>query len=88
MSVSIDGFESAMVNEFHDSEYECVTIIPSGGPYTTTGNTFACAVAGAVPGATTVNGDAYLKAALNYEHSHLWRNVGSKFVASALTPIC
>lgn len=75
-----------MVNEFHDAEYECVTIVPSGGPYSTTGSNFACAVAGAVPGSTTVNGDAYLKAALDYEHSHLWRNVGSTFVILSRRP--
>lgn len=73
-----DGFEAAMTNEFHDQEFACAQLIPSGGSYTTDGGNFACATAGSKAGSTFVNGDAYLKAALNYEHSHLWRNVGSE----------
>lgn len=77
-----DGFEAAMTNEFHGARYACSEIVPSGGNYTlTSGNNFACTVAGAVPGSTTVSGDAYLKAALNYDHSHLWRNVGRELFA-------
>ncbi|KAF8314186.1 ABC transporter [Clavulina sp. PMI_390] len=70
------GFEAAMTNEFHDVEFSCAQIVPSGGSYTTAGDNFACAVQGAQAGQTTVNGDAYLSAALDYHHSHLWRNVG------------
>lgn len=67
-----------MVNEFHDTEFACAQLVPSGGDYTTAGGNFACATAGSQPGQTFVSGDAYLKAALDYSHSHLWRNVGSE----------
>lgn len=75
---TIDGFEAAMINEFHDTEHACAQIVPSGGDYSTAGGNFACTTPGSVAGQTFVSGDAYLKAALDYSHSHLWRNVGSE----------
>lgn len=74
------GFESAMLNEFHDTNFDCVgqSLVPAGLPgYTTAGGNFACSVAGSVAGQTYVSGDAYLSAQLGYNsYSHLWRNVG------------
>ncbi|KAF8321131.1 putative ABC multidrug transporter [Clavulina sp. PMI_390] len=69
------GFEAALTNDFHNVDFSCVQIIPSGGPYSIAGGNFACAVKGAQPGQTFVNGDAYLNVAMNYHYSHLWRNV-------------
>ena len=63
-----------MVNEFHKLELLCVPpqLIPPYGNLANQG----CALPGAVPGSTTVDGEAYLHAQLNYSYSHLWRNVG------------
>jgi ATP-binding cassette, subfamily G (WHITE), member 2, PDR len=41
-----------------------------------TGNTFICSVPGAVPGETTVSGDAYLQTNFEYSYSYIWRNLG------------
>jgi ATP-binding cassette, subfamily G (WHITE), member 2, SNQ2 len=63
-----------MVNEFHNLELLCVPpqLIPPYGSLTNQG----CTLPGAVAGSNVVNGEAYLKAQLNYSYSHLWRNVG------------
>ncbi|CED83351.1 abc transporter [Phaffia rhodozyma] len=68
------GFESAMVNEFHDTQFDCVgtTLVPFYG----VDGHFACTVQGSQTGEDFVTGDAYLQAGLNYRYSHLWRNVG------------
>lgn len=63
-----------MVNEFRDLKLLCIApelIPPYGNPVNQ-----GCALPGAVAGSTTVSGDAYLQAQLNYSYSHLWRNVG------------
>ncbi|KAL1410781.1 Multidrug resistance protein [Vanrija albida] len=73
------GFESLMVNEFHNREYECATFTPAGPGYPTSGPGVVCSTVGSVAGATTVNGDAYINAAYQYYHSHKWRNVGIIF---------
>ncbi|EFQ25369.1 ABC-2 type transporter [Colletotrichum graminicola] len=73
------GFESLMINEFHNREYTCSTFVPSP---TVTGYenvalaNRACSVVGAVPGRPTVNGDAYINLQYRYFHSHKWRNIG------------
>lgn len=56
------GFEAAMSNEFHDSDFECVgaSLVPSGPGYTTTGGNFICSVQGSVVGENFVGGDAYV----------------------------
>ncbi|KAL3427948.1 ABC-2 type transporter [Phlyctema vagabunda] len=73
------AFEALFVNELHGQEYLCSSLAPSGGNYVQVGNTFTCAVAGAVVGRTTVSGDDYLDAAFQYSYSHIWRNLGFMF---------
>lgn len=73
------GFEAAMINEFQGRNFTCVgaNLVPSGEGYSTEGNdNFACTVAGSLTGQAYVGGTNYLKAALGYVPSHLWRNVG------------
>ncbi|KAF8314175.1 hypothetical protein DL93DRAFT_2228010 [Clavulina sp. PMI_390] len=74
------GFEAAMTNEFHNVDFSCVQLVPSGGSYTTEGGNFACAVQGAQPGEAFVSGDAYLAVSMDFHHSHLWRNLGINIV--------
>ena len=73
------AFEGLFVNELHGQRFTCSTLVPSGGPYTLTGNSFVCAVAGAVVGQTTVSGDDYLESQFQYSYSHIWRNLGFMF---------
>jgi ATP-binding cassette subfamily G (WHITE) protein 2 (PDR) len=40
------------------------------------GNTFICAINGAVSGQSTVSGDAYVSTSFQYSYSHIWRNLG------------
>ncbi|KAF4631295.1 hypothetical protein G7Y89_g6838 [Cudoniella acicularis] len=73
------AFEGLFVNELHGRQFACSTLVPSGGSYTLTGNTFICNVAGAVVGQTTVSGDDYLEAQFQYSYAHIWRNLGFMF---------
>ncbi|CAZ84640.1 unnamed protein product [Tuber melanosporum] len=74
------AFESLMINEFHDRELPCVGFIPQGPGYEeVSGLQRSCTTAGAVPGRSTVNGDAYINTAFKYYYSHLWRNLGIMF---------
>lgn len=72
------GFESLLGNEFHAQDIPCVgpNIIPNGPGYTTGEGGQSCAgVGGAMPGATSLTGDAYLSS-MSFSHSHIWRNLG------------
>lgn len=70
-------FESLMVNEFHDREFECSTYIPSGGAYESISReNRACSAVGSTPGSSIVNGTDYLAQAYRYYNSHKWRNLG------------
>ena len=73
------AFEGLFVNELHGREFACSQLVPSGGQYTLTGDTFVCAIAGAVVGKTTVSGDDYLESQFQYSYSHIWRNLGFMF---------
>lgn len=68
------GFESLMVNEFHDRDFKCSTYIPDYADAHS--NSVACNAIGAIPGQAYVNGDAYINSAYSYYHAHKWRNVG------------
>ncbi|KIX04357.1 uncharacterized protein Z518_05225 [Rhinocladiella mackenziei CBS 650.93] len=75
------GFESLMVNEFHNQRYDCSTFIPPApqfGDGTTLSQT--CTVVGSVAGETTVDGDAYINSSYKYYAAHKWRNIGILFV--------
>ncbi|ETS84616.1 hypothetical protein PFICI_02641 [Pestalotiopsis fici W106-1] len=66
------AFEALVANEFHGRQFTCSDVVPPYG----TGNSWVCAVAGAVPGESFVDGDAYISASFEYSYSHLWRNFG------------
>lgn len=70
-------FESLMVNEFHNREFECAQFVPSGGPYDSVAAVNrVCTTTGADPGSSTVNGTDYLRVSFEYSNSHKWRNMG------------
>ncbi|ERF75245.1 hypothetical protein EPUS_00037 [Endocarpon pusillum Z07020] len=68
------AFEAILANEVHNQRYECAptSLIPPYG----TGDNFQCAVAGAVPGRTSVLGDDWLRLSYGYSYSNVWRNLG------------
>ncbi|KAH6605927.1 hypothetical protein Trco_005080, partial [Trichoderma cornu-damae] len=73
------AFESLVVNEFHDREFECVDFLPSKAfpEYANvSSDNQVCSSIGSVSGRLFVNGDAYTKSAFGYEWGHRWRNFG------------
>jgi ABC-type multidrug transport system ATPase subunit len=68
------AFEVLIANEFHGREFPCSSFVPAYADLS--GKAFSCAVAGAEPGSTTVNGDRYILLAYSYSYSHVWRNFG------------
>jgi ATP-binding cassette subfamily G (WHITE) protein 2 (PDR) len=71
------GFESVMVNEFHDRRFECSSFVPSGSSYENVApEQRVCAVQGAQPGADFVGGTAYVETAFRYSYGNRWRNYG------------
>ncbi|TVY38692.1 ZEB2-regulated ABC transporter [Lachnellula occidentalis] len=75
------GFESLMINEFAGREFLCSTFIPSGAAYANASATEqVCSAVGAVAGASTVDGTAYIVSAYQYMPSHKWRNFGILWV--------
>lgn len=67
------GFESLMINEFHQRQFECTSFVP---PYTDVPlNQKICSAIGSRLGEATVNGDDYIKSAFQYIHAHKWRLV-------------
>ena len=71
------GFEMLMSNEFYNLNMECVApyLVPANGPGVAA-QYQSCALAGSVPGSTTVNGAQYIFASFTYTRAHLWRNFG------------
>lgn len=73
------AFESLMVNEFHDREFQCNAFVPSDAVPGYGGNGDAhraCSSPGSVAGSPMVNGDAYINSAFRYYNDHKWRNLG------------
>ncbi|KAI5455973.1 ABC-2 type transporter-domain-containing protein [Mariannaea sp. PMI_226] len=71
------AFESLMVNEFHDRDFQCTEMIPQGPGYENLpAGSQTCAAVGAKAGDMLVNGDRYLNLSFKYYHAHKWRNVG------------
>ncbi|KAH8651482.1 ABC-2 type transporter-domain-containing protein [Tricladium varicosporioides] len=71
------AFESLMINEFSGREFACVNLIPQGPSYAQASKSSrTCAIVGAMPGSSVVNGDIYLDLMFNYQKDHLWRNLG------------
>ncbi|PGH21529.1 hypothetical protein AJ80_03197 [Polytolypa hystricis UAMH7299] len=74
------GFESLMINEFHNRDFPCTNYVPSGAGYADLGpNNHVCSTVGSVSGQPFVNGDAYIESAYGYTASHKWRNIGVIF---------
>ncbi|EOD52405.1 putative abc transporter cdr4 protein [Neofusicoccum parvum UCRNP2] len=69
------GFEALMVNEFHGRAFACDAFVP-GYPDAAPQNR-VCNAVGASPGASAVDGDAYVRAAFGYEYAHRWRDLGA-----------
>ncbi|OAL21411.1 hypothetical protein AYO20_11376 [Fonsecaea nubica] len=74
------GFESLMVNEFHNRNYPCSSFVPPA-PQFGNGSTTSqiCTVVGSVAGQTFIDGDAYINISYKYFASHKWRNIGILF---------
>lgn len=71
------AFESLMVNEFADREWDCSSFLPAGPTYKNLpSQSFICQANGAVTGQDFVQGNNYLSATYQYTRSHLWRNFG------------
>lgn len=78
-------FESLMINEFSGRQFPCAKFVPEGpgyGDVEPSGR--MCSTVGALPGATVVNGDAYLARAFRIQRKHLWRNLGVILAFGAL----
>lgn len=74
------GFESLMINEFHDRKIPCsaAMFVPAGPSYLgISPEERICSTTGAAAGADFVDGDAYLNVNFQYYYSHLWRYVTS-----------
>ncbi|KAK0281109.1 Multidrug resistance protein [Friedmanniomyces endolithicus] len=68
------GFESLMINEFHNRDYSCSAFVPAYGDLTLQQQ--VCSAIGSQPGQNYVNGDAYINSGFQYYNAHKWRNVG------------
>ena len=65
------GFESLMINEFHDRLFACSSFVP---PYGSLGlHQKICSAVASKPGDAFVNGDDYINSAFGYFHTHKWR---------------
>lgn len=78
------AFESLMINEFSGRQFTCSMYVPQGPNYTDA-NPYEkmCAVAGAEPTATVVEGTAYLSTTFQYYPEHVWRNLGILFAITS-----
>ena len=67
------GFESLMVNEFHDRNFTCSLYVPAYGNLGQ--HQQVCSAVGAKPGQSFVSGDDYINSSFQYYHSHKYRNI-------------
>ena len=66
-----------MINEFHNRDFPCTSIIPNGQTYNSvTPDQKVCTTVGSIAGSSFVNGDAYINQSFSYYRPHLWRNYG------------
>ena len=73
------AFESLIVNEFHNREFDCDQYVPDPqipGYENVTGENRICLAVGSVPGRPSINGDVYARSAFGYEWANRWRNFG------------
>lgn len=71
------AFESLMVNEFHNRQFQCNRFVPAY-PNADSANR-VCSAVGSVQGEPMVEGDAYINLSFSYFHAHKWRNIGIVF---------
>lgn len=65
------GFESLMINEFHDRVFTCSDYVPAYGNLAA--GQKVCSAVGSTPGSSVVSGDAYINTNFSYYDSHKWR---------------
>lgn len=66
-----------MLNEFVDRQFPCDQMVPAGPEYADIPNSaMTCAVKGARPGESFVDGTEYVRVAFGYVNSSKWRNFG------------
>ena len=66
-----------MINEFHNRDFPCTNIVPSGPSYSSVASDQkVCTTVGSKAGNSFVNGDDYINTSFSYYRSHLWRNYG------------
>ncbi|KAL4745768.1 hypothetical protein BDW72DRAFT_211010 [Aspergillus terricola var. indicus] len=71
------GFEALMANEFHDRDFPCASMVPTGEEYTSLPSVSQiCSVVGSEVGSAVVNGDSYIGRSFDYWNVHKWRNIG------------
>ena len=70
------GFESLMVNEFHNRNFTCSQYIGTGS---LARGERVCSAVGSQPGQSYVSGDHYINSAYSYYFSHKYRNIGIIF---------
>ena len=70
------GFESLMINEFSNRQFDCSVFVPNGPGYGLDVAHKVCSVVGAVEGQRTASGDAFINSQYGYYASHRWRNFG------------
>ncbi|OCK80389.1 putative multidrug resistance ABC transporter [Lepidopterella palustris CBS 459.81] len=74
------GFESLMINEFHNRTFPCSAFVPMGPGYDNIGGSHRiCSTVGSVAGSNFVQGDDYINSSFGYYHVHKWRNLGIIF---------
>lgn len=72
------AFESLMVNEFSNRDFNCAQYVPAGGSYDLErGQQRVCSAVGSRPGLSVVSGDAFIESSYSYDHAHKWRYVSS-----------
>lgn len=70
------GFEALMANEFHNRDFPCASIVPSGQGYANLPPVSqTCSVVGSEAGLAFVNGDNYIGKSFDYWNAHKWRYV-------------
>ncbi|KAH9984294.1 putative ABC multidrug transporter [Xylariaceae sp. FL0662B] len=69
-------YESLMINEYHDRQFPCTTLVPTGSNYFQGGmQGKTCSSLGSVSGQEIVQGSNYLSVKYGYTMDHLWRNL-------------
>ena len=74
------AFESLMINEFSGRQFPCSNFVPQGSRYLNVNSLEKmCAVVGADPASSVVDGTKYIESTFHYYPEHLWRNLGILF---------